>query len=480
MRPDPVAAMAEHYDLCVIGNGAAGLVVATGAALLGVRVGLIGDGQPEDAGAHDLATAALLAAADTAETIRRAAAFGLLAAPPDVDFSALQRRVAAVVEAAAPAGDPERLTALGVTLLDGRAAFIGPDRLAIATAAATRTLTARRFVIASAGRVPVPAIPGLDRVPFLTRRSLRTLDRRPDHLAIIGNGAEAFELAQAYRRLGSVVTLFDTGTPLGGEDPELVELLLLRLRAEGVRRRGQIRAIADDRGMIRLTVGPEEAPDTIEASHLLIATGRRPALESLGLAAAGVAFGPAGIAVDHRLRTSNRRIHALGDAIGPRHRAHGASAEAAIVLRNILFRQRARLDAAAIPRIVQTDPGLAQVGLTEREARAARGAVTILRAPFHDNDRARAEGTAHGLVKIVTSRRGRVLGVGIVGPAADELIQAWQLAIAQKLKIGALAGLVAPYPTLGEASKRAAGAFFAPKLLSSATKSLVRWLAIFG
>ena len=479
MRPAP-GGEAEHYDLCVIGNGAAGLAVATGAAFLGVRVGLIGNGRPEDESADDLAVTALSAAARTAETIRRASAFGLRTAAAEIDFAAMRRRIETVVEAAQAAGDPARLAALGVVLLDGRASFTASDRISLATGTAARTITARRFAIASPGRVPMPAIPGLDRAPSLTRRTLLALDRRPDHLAIIGGGAEALELAQAYRRLGSAVTLFDTGRPLRGEDPELVELLLLRLRAEGVRRPGPIRAIAAGDGAVRLTVGPEEAPETIEASHLLVATGRRPDLASLGLEAAGVAFGPAGIGVDDRLRTSNRRIYALGDAIGPRHRAHGAGAEAGIVLRNILFRQRVRLDEMAIPRIVQTDPGLAQVGLTERQARVAHGAVTILRWPFHDNDRARADATPHGLVKLVTSRRGRVLGAGIVGPAADELIQAWQLAIAQKLKIGALAGMIAPYPTLGEASKRAAGSYFAPKLLSARTKRLVRWLARLG
>ena len=479
MRPAP-GGEAERYDLCVIGSGGAGLAVATGAAFLGVRVGLIGSGPPEDASAGDLAVSALSAAARTAETIRRASAFGLEATAAEMDFAAVRRRIETVVDTAQAASDPARLAALGVVLLDGRATFIGPDRLSLVTGTAARTLTARRFVIASPGRVPVPAIPGLDRVPYLTRRTLLALDRRPDHLAIIGGGAEALELAQAYRRLGSAVTLFDTGRPLSDEDPELVELLVLRLRAEGVRLQGPIRAIAVCDGAIRLTVGPEEAPETIAASHLLVATGRRPDLAALGLDAAGVRLGPAGIAVDDRLRTSNRRIHALGDAIGPRHRAHGAGVEAGIVLRNILFRQRARLDETVLPRIVQTDPGLAQVGLTERQARGAHGAVTILRWPFHDNDRARAEAVPHGLVKLVTSRRGRVLGAGIVGPAADELIQTWQLAIAQKLKIGALAGMIAPYPTLGEASKRAAGSYFAPKLLSARTKRLVRWLARLG
>jgi pyruvate/2-oxoglutarate dehydrogenase complex dihydrolipoamide dehydrogenase (E3) component len=471
----------ERFDVCVVGPGAAGQAVAIGAAMLGVRVALVGDGDPMDGSAGDLEAAALIAVADHAAAVGRAADFGLGIGTAGADFAAIRRHVEQVLATAAAAGSPERLMALGVTLIAGRARFAGPDRLTV-EAGSSRTVRARRFVVATAGRAPIPAVPGLDGVPCLTPRGLAALDHRPGHLAILGNGAEAIEFAQVYRRLGSAVTLVDPAPLLASEDPELVELLLLRLSAEGVQLRSStpIQAVAGETGALRLTVGPAEASETIGASHLLVATGRRPDLGDLDLAAAGVAVGPNGIVVDDRLRTTNRRIHALGDAIGGRHRGHGAAAEAGVVLRNILFRQRARFDERVVPRIVQADPGLAQVGLTEAQARAAHGIVIILRAPFHDNDRARAEGKAYGLVKVVTSRQGRILGVGIVGPHADELIQTWQLAIAQKLKIDALAGLIAAYPTLGEASRRAAGSFFAPKLLSAATKRLVRRLALLG
>ncbi|HEV2678313.1 MAG TPA: FAD-dependent oxidoreductase [Aliidongia sp.] len=443
----------DRYDICVIGNGAAGLAVATGAALLGVHVALVATSHPEDDGALDLVTVALSAAVRV----------------PGTEFAAAKRHVDTVLAAAAPANSPERLQALGIALIDGPARFTGPDRIAVGT----RTITARRFVIANAGRIPVPAIPGLDRAPFLTRRTLAALDRQPEHLAIVGGGAEALELAQAYRRLGSMVTLIGDGPVLDGEDPELVDLLLLRLRADGVRLLDRIDAVTEDH---RLAAGAE----MIRPTHLVLATGRRPDLDNLGLDAAGVRTGPDGIAVDDRLRTRNRRIHALGDAIAPQDHAQGAGAQAGVVLRNILFRQGARWDDGAVPRVVQTDPGLAQVGLTEPQARGARVPVTILRWPFHDNDRARAEGKPHGLVKIVTGPRGRILGAGIVGPHAEELIQTWQLAIAQKLKIGTMTGLIASYPSLGDASKRAAATFFAPKLLGSSTRRLVRWLALFG
>ncbi|GGF09399.1 dihydrolipoamide dehydrogenase [Aliidongia dinghuensis] len=475
----------ERSDICVIGNGAAGVAVATGAALLGVRVALIGNGTPEDGAGAELAVSTLLAMADTAARITRAAdlELGPLAAAPDL--AQVQRHIEAVVATAAAAGAPERLQALGVRLLEGDARFVGPSSITIdglVLGDPARTITARRFVIAAGGRAVRPPIPGLDRVPFLTPGTLAMPDRAPGHLVVLGSGADALELAQAYRRLGSAVTVIADGAPLADEDPELVDLLLLRLRAEGIEMRAAtpVQAVAEVNGALHLTVGPPAAAETIVASHLLVAAGRRTELAQLGLEAAGVAVGSNGIAVDRHLRTGNRRIYALGDAIGPDTGAAGAAVQAAIVLRNILFRQRARLDPQALPRIVRTDPGLAQIGLSEQDARQAGLRPTILRSPFHDNDRARAEVRAHGLIKVITTPRGRILGAGIVGPNADELIQIWQLAIAQRLKVAALAGLITPYPTLGEASKRAAGGYFAPKLLGAGTRRLVRWLAKLG
>ncbi|HLZ65957.1 MAG TPA: FAD-dependent oxidoreductase [Aliidongia sp.] len=474
----------EHFDICVIGGGAGGLAVATGAALLGVPVALVEAGPPGADGAEDLATATLLAVTAQIETARRAP--GLGGAALDIDLAAVRRHVAATVAAAAPAASAERLRALGITLIEGSARFLGPDRIAVAATATettgTRTIRARRFVIATGGRMAMPAIPGLDQVPFLTTAGLAALNRLPDHLAIVGSGAEALEWAQAYRRLGSAVTVIDAGNLLGDEDPELVDLLLLRLRAEGVRLLAgtPVREIAQAAGTIVLTVGSAKTTETIEASHVLIAAGRRPAVAALGLDAAGVTASADGIVVDRSLRTTNRRIYALGEAVAPCHRAQDAAAQAGIVLRQILFRQRPQYDPATLPRVVQTDPALAHVGLTERQARATSKFVTILRCPLHDIDRARAERQAHGLVKVVAGKNGRILGVGIVGPRAEELIQVWQLSIAQRLKIGALANLATPYPTLGEASKRAAGSFFTPKLLSARTKKLVRWLTTFG
>ena len=463
-----------HYDICVIGGGSGGLAVAIGAALLGVPVALVETGRPGADGAEELARTTLLGVAARIQAAR------LVPGPdaaPAIDLAAIRHHVAATVAAASAAHSTERLRALGIHLVEGRARFLAPDR--IATDGSPRMLTARRFVIASAGTAHIPAIPGLDRVPFLTPASLAALDRLPEHLAILGAGADALELAQAYRRLGCAVTLIADGDPLDDQDPELVDLLLLRLQAEGVRvlARTPVGRIVENSRGIGLAIGPSE---TITASDLLVAAGRRADIDGLDLDAAGVTRGPGGILVDRRLRTANRRIHALGDAIGPHGGVQDAAAQAASVLRNILFRQNARFEPLAVPRVVRTGPGLAQIGPTEQQARTSAATATILRCPLHDNDRARAEDMPHGLVKAVTDRKGRILGAGIVAPHADELIQVWQLAIAQRLKIGAVAGLIAAYPTLGEASKRAAGSFFAPRLLSARTKRLVRRLAMLG
>jgi pyruvate/2-oxoglutarate dehydrogenase complex dihydrolipoamide dehydrogenase (E3) component len=451
-----------HYDLCVLGGSSAGLAIAIGAGLLGVPVVLIEPGPLGADAAGELATATLLAVTNRIAEARRTPGLGVSA---PIDLAAIRAHVTATVEAAAAANRPERLRALGVHLIETPGRFIGPDRVAIDGAG---EITARRFVVAPMAVPALPAIPGLDQVPLLDT-GLETL---PMALAILGGGAEAIELAQAYRRLGSAVTLIDVGELLPDQDPELVDLLLRQLVAEGVRLlpRTAIRRVTHDAEGIVVDI---DGSAPVTASHLLVAAGRRSDPASLDLAAAGIPSGPAGIPVDRHLRTANRRVYAVAPDAG----LEQASAQAGVALRQILFRQRPAFDARVIPTKVRTGPGLAAVGLRETEV---RGPLTILRAPLHDNDRARAEASAHGLVKIVTDRKGRILGAGILAPDAAELISPWQLAIARNLKIGAISSLTMPFPSLGEASKRAAGSFFAPRLLSAGTKRLVRWLARFG
>jgi pyruvate/2-oxoglutarate dehydrogenase complex dihydrolipoamide dehydrogenase (E3) component len=418
---------------------------------------------------------ALLAAARLADLGRRGAGGGIDYMPPRIDFAAVADGVRRVVDELAPNDSAERFTALGVTVLRAEARFTGPREVMAGDA----VVRPRRVVVATGSEPYIPPIPGLAAVPFLTNETIFDNRVRPRHLIVIGGGPNGVEMAQAYSRLGARVTAVDRGPILPRDDQELVAQLCRRLTGEGVtlRPNTEIAAVEDDGDGVALRVAHGER---IEGSHLLVAAGRRPAIATLDLPAAGIAATAAGIAVDRRMRTTNRRAFAVGDvAQGPQF-THAALYQAGIVIRNALFRVPARTDYRALPWATYSEPELAQVGLTEATARAAFGAITILRRPFAENDRAHAERDTEGLVKIVVRPNGRILGASILGAGAGELILPWALAISQKLKIRALASLVVPYPTRGEASRDAAGSFYAPRLFSSRTRRLVRLLARFG
>jgi len=467
-------------DICVIGAGSGGLSVAAGAALLGAETVLI---EKDRMGGDCLNTGcvpskALLAAAHAAETIRGAGRFGIGAGGPDIDFAAVNDHVRDVIAGIAPTDSVERFEGLGVRVLRAAGRFVGPRRVL----AGEVEVTARRFVVATGSRAALPPIPGLADTPYLTNETIFGLREAPAHLIVIGAGPIGAELAQAHRRLGCRVTLLEAASLLPKDDPELVDILRQRLIRDGIdlREGVSVEGIAGGAGRVSATVRQGDGTDRIEGSHLLIAAGRRPNIEDLGLDAAGIAHDARGITVNARLRSSNRRVYAVGDVAGGMQFTHLAAHHAGIVIRNALFRLPARADRAAIPWVTYTAPELAHVGLDEDAARAAHGEIRILRWAFAENDRARAERDTDGLIKVITTRRGRVLGVDILGPHAGELILPWVLAVDKRLKIGAVAGIVAPYPTLGEIGKRAAGSFYTPSLFSERTKRIVRFLARFG
>lgn len=468
-------------DLCVIGAGSGGLSVAAGAVQMGASVVLIEQGRM---GGDCLNTGcvpskSLLAASHAAQRIRSSARFGVVA-QPDVKFDAVRAHVASVIGSIAPHDSVERFEKLGVTVIAGRAVFTGRNTVE----AAGRTVRARRFVLAVGSRPALPPIPGLAIVPALTNENVFELDALPSHLIVIGGGAIGCELAQAFRGLGAAVTVIEAATLLGREDPDLVAVVRNRLTADGIaiHERTAVEKVEGTAGAITAQVRlPTGETPRISGSHLLVATGRRPNINGLGLDVAGVQITSAGIVVDRRLRTTNPAIFAVGDCAGGPQFTHVAGYHAGIVIRQALFRIPASIDYGAVPRAVFTDPELAHVGLTEAEARARQGSsVRVLTSHFADNDRARAEGVTEGLVKVMVGRRGKILGAGIAGRNAGELIQPWALALANGLKIGAMASVVAPYPTLGEISKRAAGSYFTPTLFGERTKKFVRFLARFG
>ncbi|PSJ43466.1 dihydrolipoyl dehydrogenase family protein [Allosphingosinicella deserti] len=469
-------------DIAVIGAGSGGLSVAAGAAQLGASTVLI---EQHLMGGDCLNTGcvpskALLASAKAAYRWRSEAALGVDYALPDVDLGAVNRHVHEVIAAIAPNDSIERFEALGVKVIQGTARFVGPSEIEVD---GTR-IRARRIVVATGSRAAVPPIPGLDQVPHFTNETLFANTELPRHLIVIGGGPIGIEMAQAHRRLGSDVTVLEASRIMPKDDPELVSLLGSRLVDEGIaiREGVSITRVEDGRGGVTVLLRNSEGlEERIFGSHLLVAAGRRPNTERLDLEKAGIEYGPKGIIVDARLRTSNRRVFAIGDVAGGPQFTHVAGYHAGIVIRNALFRQPAKVDYRALPWVTYADPELAHVRLTEAEARAKHGDdLVVLRWPYHENDRAQTDRKTQGLIKAITTRSGKIVGASILGAEAGELIQLWVLAIGQGLNVKALAGMIAPYPTLGEISKRAAASFFTPKLFSSRTRKLVRFLSWFG
>jgi len=464
-------------DLCVIGAGSGGLAVAAGAVQMGTSVVLVERGRMggDCLNYGCVPSKSLLAASRLASAWRRSAELGIVYPPPQIDFAAVADSVARVIERIAPTDSAERFAGLGVRVIAAEARFL--DRRTVR--AGDCIIRPRRFVIATGSSPVVPPIPGLDDVPFLTNETVFASRVLPGHLVVIGGGPIGIELAQAHRRLGAAVTVIDAGPILPRDDPELVALLAVRLTEEGIALHPAAAVAGVEGGAAGIVVSLASG-ERIEGSHLLVAAGRRPDLAALDLAAAGIAANPGGIVVDARLRTTNRRAYAIGDAAGGPQFTHIALYHAGIVIRNALFRLPARVDYRALPWVTYTDPELAQVGLSEAAARARAQEVRVLRWSFADNDRAHTERDTAGEVKIIATRRGRILGATILGAAAGDLILPWALAMSQKLKIGAMANLVVPYPTRGEAGKRAAGSFYTPTLFGPRTRCLVRLLARFG
>jgi pyruvate/2-oxoglutarate dehydrogenase complex dihydrolipoamide dehydrogenase (E3) component len=461
---------ARHFDIAVIGAGSGGLSVAAAAAQFGQHVVLFEKGEMggECLNSGCVPSKALLAAAKQAHAMREAGRFGIRPVEPEVDFAAVRAHVQRAIAAIAPHDSQERFEKLGVTVVRAAARF----RDARTIEAGGASFTARRMVIATGSRPAIPPIPGLADVACLTNETLFANETLPDHLLVVGAGAIGLEMAQAHRRLGSRVTVIEAAAPIAQTDPELAAMLLERLAEEGIAIRSRT-AVSDVRtGRAGIHVALADGAE-LTGSHLLVAAGRRPNVEGLGLEAAGIAVTPRGITVDRALRTTNPRVYAVGDVAGGRF-THEAGYQASIVIRQVLFGLPAKAT-AIMPRVIYTDPELAEAGLTEAEARERHGeGVRVLRQPFTGNDRAQAEGRTEGMVRIITGRRGRVLGAAMLGPHAGELIQPWIIAIERGLKVSAMASAVLPYPTRGEAGRRAAVNYFHDLASNSLLRGVIR------
>lgn len=458
-------------DICIIGAGSGGLSIAAGAVQMGARVVLIeGHKMGGDCLNYGcVPSKALIAAGKRAYAM--SGGLGVAAAEADVDYAAAKDHVAATIAAIEPHDSQERFEGLGVQVIRERGRFISKTEVQ----AGDTVITARRFVVATGSAPFVPPIPGLDQVAYHTNETIFDLRERPDHLIIIGGGPIGMEMAQAHIRLGSQVTVIEGAKALGKDDPEAAAVVLDKLRAEGVEILEEATADRVSEAGGQITVHTPKGDVT--GSHVLIAVGRKVNVEDMGLEAAGVDYDRRGVKVDASLRSSNKRVYAAGDAAGGLQFTHMAGYHAGILVRSLVLGLPAKAKTDHIPWATYTDPELAQVGLTEVEARRKYGGeLTVVRSEYKGNDRALAEGKTDGFLKVMVAK-GKPVGATMVGAQAGELISLWALALSSGLKMSAISGMVAPYPTMMELHKRAAGAYFSPKLFENPTvKKVVRFV----
>ncbi len=465
-------------DLCIIGAGSGGLSVAAGAVQMGASVVLI---EKHKMGGDCLnygcvPSKALLAAAKHAHAHRTGVPFGVAANEPDVDFAAVNAHVKSVIATIEPHDSVERFEGLGCTVIQDAARFTGPQTVT----AGGKTIEARRIVISTGSSPFVPPIPGLEDTPYFTNETIFENTERPERLIVVGGGPIGMEMAQAHRRLGSDVVVLEGNKAFGKDDPEITAIALERLKSEGLDvREGALAERVEAAGQgVRVHL---KGGETVEGTHLLMAVGRKPNVDGLDLEKAGIEYERRGIKVNDNLVTTNKKVFAIGDVTGGLQFTHVAGYHAGVVIRNALFQMFwAKASTAHIPWVTYTDPEVAQVGLTEEQANEKFGGkAKTLRWSLVENDRAQAELATHGMIKVMLNGS-RIVGASIVGKGAGEMIQLWAYAVANKQKIGSVAAYVAPYPTIGEAGKRAAGQYYVPGLFSDRTKKIVKFMSKFG
>jgi len=448
-----------EFDIVVIGGGSGGLVVAAGGAALGAKVALV---EKNRLGGDCLwygcvPSKTLIKSARIAHQMRHADRWALPASAPHVDLSHVMERVAAVIKSIEPHDSPERFTSLGVEVIFGAGKFVARDAFEVNG----RKLTAKTFVIATGSRPAIPPLPGIDTTPYLTNETVFDLREPVPSLLVVGAGPIGCELAQAFRRLGSEVTVIDIASRiLPREDPDAASVVLAALSAEGVRHHlgASILGVEGRKGDVRLTVRlADTTPKQLVGSHLLLAAGRVQNIDGLGLEAAGVDFENGRLLLgDDGLRTTNPDVYVIGDAAGGLQFTHLAEHHAGILLRHAIFRMRWVKPSPVIPWCTYTDPELARVGLGEADAQHRGIAHRVYKFPFAEIDRARAEGETDGFAKIVTDPRGKLLGAMVVGPHAGELVAEYVLALARGMNAKDLTDVIHAYPTLAQINRRVA------------------------
>ena len=474
--------MTPEFDLCIIGGGAGGLVVAAGGASLGAKVALV---EKHKLGGDCLyygcvPSKTLLHSAALAHSMRNAARFGIEAHAPHVNIGAVMQRVASVIKTIEPNDSPERFRSMGVDVIFGSGQFINPHTFTVNG----RHITAKRFVIATGSRPAIPSIRGLDKTPYLTNETAFNLTGEVPHLIVLGAGPIGLEMAQAFVRLGSQVSVVQRGAGiLPKEDSDVAAVVLEQLKNEGVdfylgHTPMQVEGTDGD---LRLTGQDSQGQQkTLHATHLLVATGRQANLENLGLEAAGVQLNNGRLILDARLRTTQKHIYACGDVAGHYQFTHMAEHTAGVVLRNALFHLPAKVEQRVIPWCTFTDPEVARVGLSETEAKQQGVAHRVYTFPFHDIDRAHVEGATHGFAKLITDPKGKLLGAALVGPHAGEIIHEYVLALSQRLKASDLSKVIHIYPTLAQINRRVADARLKEGLTPTAKKWIKRIFRLRG
>ncbi len=453
-------------DVLVIGGGSGGLSVAAGASQMGADVVLLeGHKMGGDCLNYGcVPSKALIATGKAAYGQRHGAQYGVQDAAGVVDYAAAKDHVADVIAQIEPMDSVERFEGLGVKVIEEFGRFISKDEVQ----AGDTVIKARRVVIATGSAPLVPPIPGLENVPYETNETLFDLREAPEHLLIIGGGPIGMEMAQAHIRMGCKVTVIEGAKALGKDDPELAGVVLDALRDEGVVIEEDALA-AEVRGKAGAIEVEAKDGRIFKGSHLLMAVGRKANTDKLDLEKAGIKPAKNGIKVDASLRTTNKKVYAIGDVAGGLQFTHVAGYHAGVIIRSMLFGLPSKAKTAHIPWATYTDPELAQVGMTEAEAKKAHGIkLEVVRFHYTHNDRAIAERKTKGFIKVMVVK-GRPVGVSIVGYQAGELINLWALALANSMKMSQIAAMVAPYPTIGEINKRAAGAYFSPRLFESDT-----------
>lgn len=461
-------------DICVIGDAPGGLAVATAAALFGVRTVLVrqsGGAPPLNEGIRGQA---LRAVAQRARAGADAGAFGVARDVGEIDYGRVRAHLDEVAARSAVNDSDERLAALGVLVLKGEARFQNRRQISVGET----VVKARRFVVATGSSPTIPDIAGLAELPCLTEDSIFDLAKRPERLIVLGGTAAAVELAQAMRALGSEVALIARDGLLLDEDPEAVGVLRRALLGDGItlhEGRPILRA-ESHRQRPRLVL---DGDIRVDGTHLLVASGRRPNISGLELDLAGIRSDETGIVVDASLRTANRGIYAIGACAAGPMSSQAAQHQASLVLRSVLFRQPTRFRREWVPRTVHGRPELASIGLSEAQARM-QGEIRVMRFPYAESGRAQAERQTEGLIKLLTDRKGGILGVVIAGTQAAELIVPWGLAVQKQMNVTEMAGLIMPSDSLSELSQKAALSFQAPLAAKPGIRRLIGFLSRFG